>query len=540
MNAFTDLVVKRRMEALSDGFVARKDSGPAAVSQFASPLHGSPKSGNVVAGTKSTTLPTVASHGAFPGLVVCEDASVLVCWRDAAGHNPTSVGVIKAARSDDFGATWSAAYTIASDTLDVRDPALAILADGRLALQVFKHTGTAAAGVYVAFSEDNGATFGPLEEVPFTFTSETASSSPVVELTSGDLIVAAYGKNTGDTHWSSRIMRSTDGGASWSGEVTVANGQTDSRMYGEPYVGVLPNGNLMATLRSDTGTPTLYRTTSADGGLTWAATSSIMAASGRPAWLALSSGGVVLFMRRNSDSAHVFSTSWDNGVTWSASDLLGTVPPGGGQSTYTQPVEVTAGLIAVARSTETSTTASTTSLSYLLDGVGVSPLGDTRLSTGAAAGGDSVFVHANDFNIVSGAPTLAALAGVGYPIVWLVDPTSAEGVTAVTSAPPASWTSFDVVVYWAPTSTASGDVRFDVGYNWLTEGALPNTNGAYINGTALAAGGVSNAVKKRTVITGLTRESKPLHLRVYRAASDASDTYGNDAAFIGVELVKAS
>ncbi len=516
--------------------------GSAAITYLAAPLPGSPRSGNVTAGTVSTTV-SDDDHSAFPGLALCGDGSLLAVWRQGPSHTPSvGDGVIRASRSVDFGVTWGASYVVASDSLDVRDPTLTVLSDGRIAMTVFKHDGTTADGVFVAFSTDQGETFGALSAVPFTFTDWTACSGPIVELANGNLVVAGYGQNTGATFQSARVMVSTDGGMSWSGEVTIGNGPTASRHYQEPYLGLTPAGGLLAMLRSDTGTLTIYKVVSTDGGATWTVPASVIAATGRPAWLTLRSGGMVLFMRRTSDLAHAFITSWDNGATWTAASQLGATPPGGGQSTYVQPVELAAGLVAVVRSTESGSTASTVSFSYLGDGKGVTPLGDVVPveAPASSSGWTQISITPSEFMAVTGSPSLAGLTGVGYPPVWLFDPLSTEGIMGQAPLLPSDWTTFDIVLAWAPTTTNTGTTRWQVIPSNLIVGQLPSSGAAATNVTTAAASGTIGILQETTALAGVSRPTNPLVIRVFRVGADGADTNTGDIGLVAVIFRKAS
>ena len=351
-------------------------------------LPGSRKPSNLRLGVRTFTASSTA-HAAFPGMAVCKDGSYLVVWRQAESHEPVHHGVIKARKYSANGTPLTAEYTVLSDALDLRDPMLTVLENGDIVMQYFKHdsTATTIAGVWVAKSTDNGATFTVLSKVPFTWDSLAACAGKVAVAPNGDWLVTAYGR-TSATFNHIRLMRSTNQGVSWTGEITVAEGQAESRNYVEPVIGTRPDGSLMCLIRvsdSNGTNPAIYSTTSTDNGLTWTAETSIIAgAGGRPAWISLASGGILLVNRLvGSGNVMQFRTSWDNGATWTTATQIGKTPIS--QGTYAQPVEVAPGLVAVAWGIEdNSASSSTITWGYIADGSGWSPAGDDFLTSAAA------------------------------------------------------------------------------------------------------------------------------------------------------------
>jgi hypothetical protein len=343
-------------------------------------LPGSGRPGNLRAGTRPATVAST-ERNAFPGMAVCKDGSLLVVWRAAASHEPVHHSVIKARKYAANGRPLTDAYTVLSDPLDLRDPMLTVLDSGEILMQYFKHdgTGTTIAGVWVASTTDNGATFQVLFKVPYTWDSLAACAGRVVVAPNGDWLVAAYGR-TSATYNHIRLMRSTDHGATWRGEVTVAEGQAESRNYVEPPLGVLPDGSLMCLIRvadSNGANPAIYSTTSTDNGLTWTPETLIIAGGGgRPAWISLASGGILIVNRLvGAGNVMQYRTSWDGGATWTAATQLEKMSVR--QGTYAHPVEVAPGLVAVAWGIEDNAASSSTiSWATSLTGRAGPPAGD--------------------------------------------------------------------------------------------------------------------------------------------------------------------
>lgn len=151
---------------------------------------------------------------------------------------------------------------------------------------------------------------------------------------------------------------------------------------------------------------------------------------------------------------------------------------------------------------------------------------------------DQIFVSAQDFLSITGTPNLIGVPGAGYPGSWQFDSAATEQVTAAVGMLPADWGSFNIVVMWASTSVGTGNVVWQISRSNLINGQLPSS-GAASNNSTQAASGVSGRVLEFTAVSDLPRPVNPLAIRVARAATDVSDTYGDDAALIGIRLVRA-
>lgn len=377
------------IDDLSGEFITRSSTGPVITQHAAVSLPGSPKTGNVVNGAEYVEIQAFGLSNAFPALAKARNGDLVAMWRQATAHGRGFKGDLMLSRSSDLGATWTTpVVAITHATMDYRDPMLTTLSDGRLAVTFFQDDATKAAGVLVSFSSDHGANWSTPTDVPFARAYSNASSGPMVELANGDLLVCGYGAidSTKDaaSRWDVRVMKSTDGGSTWGSSVTIADGFAADLPYSETVMGLLPDGTtLMALIRCDTATKTIYRSTSTDGGATWSAATGVLTnAGGRPSWISLSSGGVLLTYRRSSDTSAELVTSWDSGATWSTATLLDGITPS--QSVYQQPVEISAGLVGVVYAEEESATSSRVRVRFLMDGYGFSPLGDHRLPGSAA------------------------------------------------------------------------------------------------------------------------------------------------------------
>lgn len=84
---------------------------------------------------------------------------------------------------------------------------------------------------------------------------------------------------------------------------------------------------------------------------------------------------------------------------------------------------------------------------------------------------------------ISGLPSLAALTGIGYPMAWNMDKDVVEQVAGSGLILPNTWNTFDVYILWAATSTALGDVLWNMNYSHYVEGRphLPEIQGSLVS-----------------------------------------------------------
>lgn len=312
-----------------------------------SPPTPSQSSGNLL---RSATTVTIATDARFPGLCVSDDDELMVAYRKSTNHHQDSAATLVARWSTDNGLTWSAESTIYSPGVDPRDATLSKLSDGRIAAACFHYEDPADYQTHLLFSEDNGRTFDTV--VPLSSTELTrvhACSGPVVEMDDGTLLVAIYGDSDADDYQSAVVMSSGDGGATWTDAEMIADGPGSAgNAYGpesegsffEPFLTVLNDGTVLAAVRHKR--EKVWFTESSDGA-TWSTiTSSGIARGGRPSICQIvETGALVLSDRR--DTNHLYTTSWDAGVSW---PNAGVVLNSGFRGAYAQMVQVSPGVLA--------------------------------------------------------------------------------------------------------------------------------------------------------------------------------------------------
>lgn len=279
------------------------------------------------------TIRTLATgtHNAFAYAVELPNTSYLVAWRKGANHTP-SQGSIYAARYDVFGDTAMAPTLVkAHATLDLRDPCLTVLADGRVLMSWFLYDPAGAGApipdsLRVAFSSDNGATWSSDILAPTALTGWAAAAGPVEQLADGTLLLPAYGSVTGQTWQSARLSRSTDNGATWSAGAMIADETIDSRHWQEPNILLTSRGDLLAAIRTegasgDTSKQTIWTARSTDGGLTWTDHTDQFAGSGAPRLTELN-GVIYAVYRDRATGRPAQRASLDFGTTWEAATEL--------------------------------------------------------------------------------------------------------------------------------------------------------------------------------------------------------------------------
>ena len=278
-----------------------------------------------------------AMQGQFPVIARGAAGEVAAVFRVGAGHYGLT-GTLATAVSLDGGRSWSGPIEVAPRGEDVRNPALAITADGRWVLAYWQagmycypsidgaerrwrspREGGAAPDMFVVTSDDHGRTWS----APLGYRSEKlAWVSPfgrMVTLADGTLVMSAYGgARTSDppNRVEAIVLRSRDGGRTWGDESTVLINANEMSIcvVGDELVG--------AARRVD-GSTALVR--SADGGLTWSAPVAITRSGEHPADLCVLSGSgrlLVTYGRRLRPLGCAARTSTDGGATWSSHEVL--------------------------------------------------------------------------------------------------------------------------------------------------------------------------------------------------------------------------
>lgn len=262
-----------------------------------------------------------SDHYAFGGCTLT-GTTVLVVVRRGTDHDVD--GNLVKFTSTDYGLTWSSETTIRDNTKDIRDPDLVTLANGNVVCTFTERTNSAAATDFIPYamvSTDGGATWGSPVVITSGFSGWGFISARVLELANGDLLAPLYG-NDGTTDYC-RVSKSTDGGATWTALSTVVAAGTSSRVWDEPYL-TRDGSTIYCAIRSDTSTAGIYIATSADSGATWSAPVRQFDGSGRPSIFHTADDGLAILYRHTSPSSGRTAArfSFDDATTWSSPYLL--------------------------------------------------------------------------------------------------------------------------------------------------------------------------------------------------------------------------
>jgi len=102
---------------------------------------------------------------------------------------------------------------------------------------------------------------------------------------------------------------------------------------------------------------------------------------------------------------------------------------------------------------------------------------------------------------------------------------------------PSEWKAFDIIVDWALSGSAGGDVDFTVTLNQLASGAAPNAGTGH---NVVATGGAQNALLSTTVASGVLASSAVGAFRITRNGNAAGDTATDNMRVYMLRLKRAA
>ena len=240
-------------------------------------------------------------------------------------------------RSTDNGRTWELVpdtnWELDTDVFNGNNGMPLTTRDGRL-IRVVVHD----SNIFMADSKDNGKTWAQIQDrgqitLPEGVEKLHPSLNPLIELEDGTLVLFVYGGHAsksgksilewGTVHCVAYAMRSTDGGLTWAGPMTLDGPPAMMNLdLTEPYGVQVSDGRLLCLIRP-IYSPWMWETWSEDGGATWGPTTrgpfSAYACAMLPHPTA--SGALVIGGRMPGLGLHV---SYDNGITWKHHYRIGT------------------------------------------------------------------------------------------------------------------------------------------------------------------------------------------------------------------------
>ena len=276
-------------------------------------------------GAKEVTL--VRDAGYFPVLALLGEREVVAVLRGGAGHLGLA-GRLELVRSHDGGLTWLPPAIIADSEWDDRNPAVGVALDGTL-IVAYHRQGSydekgefeprlARAETMVTRSCDGGHSWERPYMLDFVALRGRSPYGRMLTFPEGTLGMCVYGEVMGADHPSegpkaaSYLLRSKDSGQTWGDPSLVAEG------FNETAFLRLPDGMILAGLRTDGRTARIAVSCSSDDGRTWSTPVLATEPSEHPADLALLSNGWVLLTygyRRDPPGAQGM-VSRDRGKTW--------------------------------------------------------------------------------------------------------------------------------------------------------------------------------------------------------------------------------
>ena len=284
------------------------------------------------------------SYSAFPHVVRLEGDELLLAFRQAPRH-PAGVrhtdprSIITVIRSPDGGQTWKANEAAQLAAGGGQEFGLIYLGKGRVggalaAHEVFPESEAERSGIPWTHPREFpfrsvGAVWCWSENYGLTWRVDrnilvgpgVQACAAAIQTRDRTLLIPAYGALGRSKTGSSVLYRSTDGGATWSEGIVIAQGRPQTRAYQEPVLMELARGRLLCMMRvHDVKNPGIFwRCESGDGGSTWSKPVSTGILSGAcPRLLQLRDGRLLLTYGRRFEPYGIYAhISDDDGQSWS-------------------------------------------------------------------------------------------------------------------------------------------------------------------------------------------------------------------------------
>ncbi len=254
------------------------------------------------------------TYQAFPDICRLENGDLLCVFYAGYGHvslpkpDCPKGGRICMVRSKDEGCTWTGPRVLFDDPVDDRDPHIAQMSDGTVVCTFFtryEKEGKFSCDTCMVTSTDGAETW-PSE--PRVVVAGWPCSAPVRELPDGTRLLGVYREESGTAYGG--VIRSTDGGKSWSAPIPIGKG-SGVRLDAETDFVRLKDGTIYAALRGDR--VNMHFAASSDEGLTWSPVKDIGFPGHCPHFTRLSTGEILLSHRLPLTSLHI---SRDEAKTW--------------------------------------------------------------------------------------------------------------------------------------------------------------------------------------------------------------------------------
>ncbi len=282
-------------------------------------------------------LGTGAPHLHFmPSLTRAAAGRLVLTYSQVCGIRRLNNAALVTARSENDGATWSAPEVLDEEPgwdcvnmgglMPFGDDRL-VLASGRLQMDLSLPGDEPCTGWFLATrtSQDGGETWTPIgpEIRLFPEWTEFYGASNPQSLADGRHMLVAIGTTSRDSGWRAGVTFSSDGGATFSPPVIVA--EHPEREFGDMDVARLDDGRFLAVARVFGGQESVF-THSNDEGTTWSEPRPTSFAGANIKLQRLRSGAVLCAYRdeRGSRTGVACSISTDAGEIWESMGWLAT------------------------------------------------------------------------------------------------------------------------------------------------------------------------------------------------------------------------
>jgi hypothetical protein len=265
-------------------------------------------------------------EGYFPVLVNPQGEELLAVLRAGAGHVGVT-GRLDVVRSHDGGRTWETPAVIVDSEVDDRNPAVGLAPDGTVVLAYhtqgsYSEDGSWAPQLHrvqmrLTWSQDGGGAWEDTEPRNLGAMEKHSAYGRIVTLSDGTMLMPIYGgsiESEEEAGSYAYILRSGDNGRTWDQPSLISEG------YNETALLLLPDGDLLAAMRSGDREGLLAVCRSSDEGMTWDEPAAVTGGREHPADLTLLSNGWVLMVYgvRHDPFGVQARVSKDNGRSWSA------------------------------------------------------------------------------------------------------------------------------------------------------------------------------------------------------------------------------
>lgn len=245
-------------------------------------------------------------QGFFPVALRLKDERIAIVMRGGGPHLSIK-GTLDIVFSSAEGRTWTPPVTVVDSEMDDRNPAFGQAADGALIVGYWKIATYDDAGKYdpnsdkhrsthVIRSTDGGKTWSAPVEIDVSDIGIGSPYGRIVTLSDATLLMAIYGyevlpagaKREGDRNHS-YVYQSKDNGLTWNRLSEIGDGKMQ---FNETTLIQLPGGKLKAALRSRSSS--VWIADSMDDGKTWTMPAELTVPSVHPADLCLLKNGRLL------------------------------------------------------------------------------------------------------------------------------------------------------------------------------------------------------------------------------------------------------